>query len=88
MKSEVRNFLAAIGRRGGIRSRRVLDSKTARQMVAVREARRAFRRFRPSCFWSYRPDLTIGSADVSWVAEQLMKHGNREAWLLGRKLCR
>ena len=88
MKREVRNFLAAIGRRGGIRSRRVLDSKTARQMVAVREARRAFRRFRTSCFWSHRPDLTIGSDDVSWVAEQLMKHGNREAWLIGRKLCR
>lgn len=87
MKPEVRNFLAAIGRRGGIRSRRVLDSTTARQMVAVREARRAFRRFRTSCFWSYRPDLTIGSEDVSWVAEQLMKHGNREAWLIGRKLC-
>ncbi len=88
MKSDVRDFLAAIGRRGGIRSRRVLDSKTARQMVGVREARRAFRRFRTSCFWSYRPDLTIGSDDVSWVAEQLMKHGNREAWLIGRKLCR
>lgn len=88
MKSEVRDFLSAIGRRGGIRSRRVLDPETARQMVGVREARRAFRRFRTSCFWSYRPDLTIGVDDVAWVAEQLMKHGNREAWLIGRKLCR
>ena len=49
----------------------------ARDMVRVREARRAFRRFRTSCFWSYRPDLVIGLAEVSWVAEQLKKHGNR-----------
>lgn len=88
MNNDVRDFLATIGRKGGVRSRRVLHPETARQMVKVREARRAFRRFRTSCFWSYRPDLTIGSEDIDWVAEQLMKHGNREAWLLGRKLCR
>jgi hypothetical protein len=40
------------------------------------------------CFWSYRPDLEIGPEDVAWVAEQLMKHGNRAAWLAGAKLCR
>jgi hypothetical protein len=57
-------------------------------MVNVREARRAYRRFRTSCFWSYRPDLKIGLADVPWVAEQLMKHGNRDAWLAGARLCR
>jgi hypothetical protein len=88
MKNEVRNFLASIGRRGGTRSRRTLDPETARQMVKIREARRAFRRFRAACFWSYRADLPIGAKDVPWVAEQLMKHGNREAWLIGRKLCR
>lgn len=84
----VRQYLAQIGRRGGLKSRRVLDPKTARDMVRVREARRAFRRFRTSCFWSYRPDLVVGLEDVNWVAEQLMKHGNREAWRIGRKLCR
>jgi hypothetical protein len=57
-------------------------------MVRVREARRAFRRFRTSCFWSYRPDLEISTHDIPWVAEQLMKHGNREAWRIGAKLCR
>jgi hypothetical protein len=66
----------------------VLDSKTARTMVDVREARRAFRRFRSNCFWSYRPDLVIRAQDIPWVAEQLMKHGNREAWRIGAKLCR
>jgi hypothetical protein len=40
----IRKYLAEIGRRGGIRSRRELDPETARRMVAIREARRAARR--------------------------------------------
>ena len=85
---DVRRYLAAIGARGGRTSRRSLDAETARSMVRVREARRAFRRFRSLCFWSYRPDLVIRAGDVPWVGEQLMKSGNREAWLAGAKLCR
>lgn len=83
-----RKYLATIGRRGGLRSRRTLDPETARGMVRVREARRAFRRFYSDCFWSYRPDLVIGRDDVAWVAEQLMKNGTREAWEVGARLCR
>lgn len=56
-------------------------------MVRVREARRAYRRFHAACFWSYDPDLEIGADDVEWVARTLMKHGNREAWELGKRLC-
>ena len=41
--SDVRKYLAAIGRRGGIRSRRALEPDTARRMVAIREARRLAR---------------------------------------------
>jgi hypothetical protein len=85
---DVKRYLAEIGARGGRKSRRTLDPASARAMVRVREARRAYRRFRTSCFWSYRPDLQIGIADVAWVAEQLMKHGDREAWLAGARLCR
>jgi len=88
MKDDVRRYLAEIGARGGRKSRRTLDPETARTMVRVREARRAFRRFRSACFWSYRPDLQIGVDDIRWVAEQLMKHGNREAWRTGARLCR
>lgn len=80
--------MAEIGARGGRKSRRSLTPEAAREMVRVREARRAFRRFRTMCFWSYRPDLQIGPDDVSWVSEQLMKNGNREAWRIGAKLCR
>jgi len=87
MSREVKDYLSRIGRKGGQKSRRALDPETARRMVAVREARRAFRRFHTACFWSYRKDLVIGAEDVPWVAEQLMKHGDREAWRVAQKLC-
>ena len=87
MEEQVRDYLSRIGRRGGKKSRRKLDPEIARRMVRVREARRAYRRFHTSCFWSYRPDLEIGMEDVEWVAEQLMKHGDREAWRIAKSLC-
>ncbi len=86
--TELRSYLAEIGRRGGRKSRRTLAPDTARAMVRVREARRAYRRFHTRCFWSYRPGLVITESDVPWVAEQLMKHGGRDAWHVGVKLCR
>ena len=86
--NEIGDYLADIGRRGGRKSRRTLDPEVARDMVRVREARRAYERFHASCFWSYRPDLKIGMDDLDWVAETLMKNGNREAWRVGRALCR
>ena len=39
--SDVRQYLAELGRRGGMKSRRALDADTARRMVEIREARRA-----------------------------------------------
>jgi hypothetical protein len=86
--ADVKQYLRQIGRQGGLKSRRRLDPGTARDMVRVREARRAFRRFRATCFWSYRPDLVIGLAEVPWVVEQLRKQGNREAWRAAERLCR
>jgi hypothetical protein len=37
----LRDYLAAIGRRGGLASRRELTRPHAKQMVAIREAKRA-----------------------------------------------
>ncbi len=88
MTPAVRRYLAEIGRRGGAKSRRRLDPATARAMVQVREARRAYRRFQSQCFWSYDPAYVIKVGDIAWVAEQLMRNGGREAWELGAKLCR
>lgn len=88
MDPAVRSWLAEIGRRGGRKSRRALAAETARSMVRVREARRAYRRFHTQCFWSFDPEYRIGAADIPWVADQLRRHGGREAWLVGGKLCR
>jgi hypothetical protein len=40
-QKNVRQYLAAIGRRGGLASRRELTRSHAKQMVAIREAKRA-----------------------------------------------
>lgn len=86
-KQIIRNYLASIGRRGGKKSKRILNPSTARQMVMVREAKKAFKKYYSECFWSFDPDLVITNDDVNWVAEQLMKHGSRKCWEVGRSLC-
>ena len=40
-QKNVREYLAAIGKRGGLASRRELTKSHARQMVAIRELKRA-----------------------------------------------
>jgi hypothetical protein len=87
MERKVRDYLSEIGRRGGRKSRRILDPGMARQMVRVREARRAYRRFHPRCFWSFDPDYKIRPSDVAWVADQLRRHGGRDAWEVASRLC-
>lgn len=87
MDAMIREYLAQIGRKGGKASRRDLSSEKAREMVRVREARRAFRDFYHQCFWSYAPDLRITAEDIPWVAEQLRKHGGRRAWRKAANLC-
>lgn len=84
----LRDHLRQIGRRGGLRSRRHLSRETARDMVRVREARRAYRRFHVSCFWSRDPDYLVNAADIPWVVEGLRRNGNREAWEVAARLCR
>lgn len=41
VQKNIREYLAAIGKRGGLVSRRELSKSHARQMVAIREAKRA-----------------------------------------------
>lgn len=88
MNEALRSYLSEIGRKGGQKSRRSLDSGTAKDMVRVREAQKAFRLFHALCFWSSSPDLKIGIRDIDWVAESLRKYGNRDAWEVAAKLCR
>jgi hypothetical protein len=88
MDETIRTYLSEIGRRGGQASRRELSPEAARRMVAVREARRAYRRFHAQCFWSCDPGLKVTAADVAWVADQLRRHGGWEAWQVAARLCR
>ena len=88
MDSDVRGYLARIGRNGGLKSRRVLAPNVAREMVRLREARRAFARFQTQCFWSTDPDYVVTSRDIPWVADQLRKYGGRSGWELAARLCR
>ena len=87
MKKSVQSYLAEIGKRGGRKSRRELTPETAKAMVRVREARRVYRRFHATCFWSFDPEYRVGPADIEWVADHLRRHGGRDAWEVAEKLC-
>ena len=85
---EVRAYLAAIGRKGGAKSRRSLSSETAHDMVRVREARKIFREFYAQCFWFMRPDLRVTVDDIPELVRGLRQNGGRQGFLLAAKLCR
>ena len=88
MNPAIRRYLSEIGRRGGTKSRRTLSPQTAKDMVRLREARKAYRRFQTSCFWSYDPNRIIGANDIPWIVEQLKRNGDRRAWGTASRLCR
>ena len=88
MKSEIRSYLSSIGSRGGRKSRRRLDPETARSMVRVREAKRAFRKFHARCFWAFDPSYVVTEKDIPWICDQLMRYGGHEGWRQGARLCR
>lgn len=81
-------YLSEIGRRGGRKSRRHLAPETARDMVRIREARRAFREFYAQCFWYMRRDMDITLADIPEVIRGLRQNGGRRGYIIAAKLCR
>lgn len=84
----IRKYLAEMGRKGGQKSRRSLSPQDARNMVRLREARRAFRKFHTQCFWFMREDLNITLGDIPEIVRGLQQNGGREGFLLAAKLCR
>jgi len=86
-QNSVREYLAAIGRRGGRKSRRSLTPEQAREMVRIREARRAFRDFHAQCFWYMAPNIRVTSADLPEIARGLRTYGGREGYRLAAKIC-
>jgi len=81
MPNPARDYLAAIGKRGGTRSRRTLLADQAREMVAVREARRAAKAFALSAFATAAPGLP-GIEIVSVGLEHLAAGQETEEALL------
>ncbi len=87
MAESIHQYLARIGSQGGKKSRRVLSPCAARNMVKIREAKRAYRKFHTQCFWSFALDYPIGISDLPWIATQLKTYGGRQGWQIGNKLC-
>jgi hypothetical protein len=85
--SPVSEYLARIGRKGGSKSRRRLSPEEARNMVRVREARRAFRNYHAQCFWYMKGDMAVTLADIPEIARGLRQNGGRQGFLLAAKLC-
>ena len=85
--ASVSTYLAEIGSKGGKKSRRRLSPEDARNMVRVREARRAFREFHAQCFWFMSADLEITIADLPEVARGLRQNGGRRGFIIAAKLC-
>jgi hypothetical protein len=88
MDTNISQYLSEIGRKGGRKSRRSLSSETARDMVRVREARKAFRAFHAQCFWYMREDMPITLQDIPEIVRGLRQNGGRQGFLLAAKLCR
>jgi hypothetical protein len=84
----VSSYLATIGRRGGLRSRRALSHEQARDMVRVREAKKAFVMFHTQCFWYLASDMRVTLKDLPEIARGLRMNGGRKGFLLADKLCR
>lgn len=49
-------------------------------------ARRYYREFYPSCFWHYRPDLTITEDKIPLLVKELRSHGGRRGLLAAAQL--
>ena len=86
ISDEVKTYLRDIGAKGGRKSRRRLDPAEARRMVAVREARRAFRDYKTQCFWSFDPEWNIQHEQVPLVIRTLRNEGNAQAFALAKRL--
>lgn len=84
----IRDYFATIGSKGGSKSRRKLSSDDAKDMIRIREARRAYRRYHTQCFWYMPADMQIKTSDIPEIVRGLRKDGGRQGYMLAAKLCR
>jgi len=86
VQEEVKAYLREIGAKGGRKSRRKLDPAQARRMVAIREARRAFRVYKTQCFWSFNPDWKIHEDQVPLIIQTLRTEGDAKTHAIAKRL--
>ena len=84
----LKGYFAAIGRKGGLKSKRALSTEQSREMLKVREARRAFRKYHAQCFWYMRRDAEITESNIPEIVRGLKANGGRQGLILAEKLCR
>ena len=82
----ISNYFASIGRKGGSCSRRTLSPEQAKDMVRIREARRAYKKYHTQCFWYMPEGADIKKSDIPEIVRGLKKNGGRQGFLLAAKL--
>ena len=86
--STISAYFSGIGRKGGSKSKRALSPEDARNMVRIREARRAFRKFYAQCFWYMPRDMKVSAPDIPEIVKGLRQNGGRKGFLTAASLCR
>lgn len=84
----ISDYFASIGRKGGSKSRRRLSSEQAKNMVRVREARKAYKKYHAQCFWYMSENAKITQSDIPEIVRGLKKNGGRRGFILAAALCR
>lgn len=83
---ELRSYLSKIGKIGGSRSKRKLSSSDSFKMLALREASRAFKEYKKTCFWSFPNDFQVTQNNIPLISKTLKEQGNRKAFLKAQKI--
>ena len=80
ISKDTRAHLSEISRFGCRKSRWTLMRAPAPSMAAVQLARLAFHDYGQRYFRPYSPSLILPDESPAWVADQLMRSGDRSAW--------
>lgn len=58
----------------------------AKKREILEQAQRLFREYYSSCFWHWKPDLTITEAMIPLLIKNLCAYGGRQGMLAAAKL--
>lgn len=75
-----------MGSKGGRLSKRKLSPLESNQMLAVREANRAFKLYKSTCFWSFPDNFKVTQSNLYLVTKALKEQGNLKAFNKARQI--